>query len=178
MKKCALVSILILLVLSCAFADAEYVRFKYKIRKSVANIVELGFTDLALRDIDTHPVDLSGKLNNEQVMFCLTTNKTTSYQIRLTFLPLVGDYNSDFYGYYKVRVLDPDYAPITRGSGDNSLTVSSVSGSSVTFEGYTVSNASNVGTFYYPISFDFSDYLEDYPADDLTGTIRVEVVGS
>ncbi|MCQ2412485.1 MAG: hypothetical protein MJ057_05965 [Sphaerochaetaceae bacterium] len=172
-------SILIFLFVITGFIAAESgnIQFRYKLNKYVPEYVEVGFTDTSKKAITTYELDLSKRTDSMQVFLAVNTNKATDYTLNLTFFPMRSDDPSDptFLGRYKAMVFDEDYVVLETSSTDNTLLVDDANGVSIAFEGAQVLNASKVNTFYYPISFDFTNYIEDYAVGTFTGSILVEV---
>ena len=174
------IAILIVLFLSIfsAFAETVVVYFKYFFMRSVQqSINDIYFTDSKNTRITGYQIDLTKGLSTPQVKAAVYTNRSTgTYTISLTFTPLkvLDNEMPDFWGKYKTtvyRYVNDDLSAIETID----VNVESLDGKSVSFTGDNSPSADDNVTFYYPISFDFADYIDDYPAKKLTGTIRVEV---
>lgn len=172
-------SILILLMMiTCAFAaESGNIQFRYKINKYVAEHVDPGFVDTSMRPISTYEIDLSKHLDYTQVYLAVTTNATSDYALTLKFFPMKNNDPQDasFVGCYKVMVFDTDFVALETNAPDSTLLVNDTNGCAITFDGANVQNASKQETFYFPITFDFANYIEDYAVGTFTGSILVEV---
>lgn len=172
-------TILILLfasVFSCLYAEMGYIQWRYKLKKYVEESISISFTDLHGNQITTYGVDCSKDLGMPQIQLEVNTNKTTDYNLKLTFSAMKHSDGGDvsFFGYYKARITD--IIRLSQSDLDyRDVEFTSPSDVSVTFPGDCSNNANNILSFYYPIAFDFSDYLEDYGAGSFGGTIRAEV---
>lgn len=178
MRYRRLLSILLLLfVSSLAFADSGNIQFRYKINKYVAEHVDLSFTDSSKKQISTYEIDLTKQLDYTQVYLAINTNATNDYSLTLKFFPMESDDPSSpaFVGCYKVMVFDTDFVALETPNQDSTLEVNDISGCTITFDGAKVQDASRLETFYFPITFDFTDYIDDYPEGTFSGSITVEV---
>jgi len=167
MKK-GLLLVLLLVFLSqfCVFADTGTIQYKYVLNKHVDENIELSFANLNNNAITTYAVDSKKTLSSPQVQLAVSTNKVNSYKLKLTFSVMTS---SDSYGFYKARVfdmIDAEYMDIS---------FESVSNVSITFTGDTSHDGNTTITAYYPIAFDFTDYISDYGAGNYSATIKVEV---
>ncbi len=182
MKRYSIGIIAILIVLSLSifsvFAETGVVEFKYFFVRSVnQSINDIYFTDMRDTRITGHQIDLTQDLSTPQVKTAIYTNRSTgSYTISLTFSPLqvIENEMPDFWGKYKTTVYRYVGGELT-AIGTLDVNTDSTTGKSISFTGDNSPSADDNVTFYYPISFDFADYIDDYPAKKLTGTIRVEV---
>ena len=171
-----ILSVLIFSLFSCLLVFGGTIQWRYKIRKFVEENIILGFSDASGTALTTYAINLEKNLNNSQVFLFVTTNKVNPYTLSVSFSTMkhANDSSSTFFGFYKARILDvitnepgaPDYKDIVFSSVDDVV---------VSFQGENSDNANNTVSFYYPISFDFSEYIEDYMAGDYVGTITVEV---
>ena len=80
-----------------------------------------------------------------------------------------------FVGCYKVMVFDNDFVALETPNQDSTLEVNDIRGCTIIFDGAKVQDASRLETFYFPITFDFTDYIDDYPEGTFSGSITVEV---
>ncbi len=173
MKKAIILFVLLsLYALSYVSADTGTISFKYKIYKYVADVVNLGFTNIDNEDsISTYPIDVLKDLSEPQVRLRVDTNMIRSYNISLTFSPMhFADGSSpNLYWKYKAKI------------GNTSIVLDDVvftSGDSVTrvFPGDYGNDGKVFICTYYPISFDFSDYISTYDTGSFSATIIVEVI--
>lgn len=175
-KKAMVLILLVFFSLTVAFAETGTIQWRYKIRKIVEENIILSFTDNVGNTISSYSLDLDKDLSYGQVHLRVLTNKVNPYTLMLTFSTMTqaGDSGATFFGFYKARVSDI----LTYSSGDLSyrdIVFSSADDETVSFSGDVSNSASNTVSFYYPISFDFSDYIESYSAGTYSGTITVEV---
>lgn len=178
MRKMIIVLCFLVFSYLLLFAETGIVEFKYFFLRPVdQSISDFYFTDMRENRITGHQIDISKDLTYPQVNAAIYTNRTTgTYTVTLTFTPLqlVEDAMPDFWGMYKSTVYRYVNDELT-AIGTVDVDVESNSGKSISFTGDNSSSADINMTFYYPISFDFSDYLEDYPAGRLEGSISIEV---
>ena len=173
MKKVITVLILLVIVFSYVSAESGIIQWRYKIHKFVEEGITLGFTDLTGNPIDTYSLNTEKTLSNAQIHLSVVTNKMAAYTLALSFTPLVNEASST-YGLYKARVTD-----IITFEGSEAdfrdVVFTGLDPVRVSFPGDVSDDASNTISFFYPISFDFSDYIADYGTGTYTGTITVEV---
>ena len=148
------------------------ISFKYKIYKYVADVVNLGFTNAGTEDsISTYPIDVLKDLSEPQVRLRVETNMIRSYNISLTFSPMhYADGSSPvFYWKYKARIGNTpiDVEDVVFTSGDSVTRV---------FPGDYGNDGKVFICTYYPISFDFSEYIGTYDTGSFSATIIVEVI--
>ena len=173
--------VLLLLVLFCFFpglclfaAVTGNYEFKFKITRTTDVGVTWVFTDLAGNQITSYNVDMTKTLNDPQIQLVVSTNKTEAYNITMTFGAMTAQSNplSEFIGQYKARVSDIYDTPSVRnavfGSAGSETTAVMFPGDVSNYAGTLISQA-------YPVAFDFSDYQDDYPVGNFSGTIVVEV---
>ena len=171
-----ILTILVFLLVSCLSVFGGTIQWRYKIRKFVEENIVMGFSDASGNAITSYSIDLSKDLENSQVFLSVTTNKVNPYTLKVSFSAMKhsNDSTSTFLGFYKARISDL----ITYSVGDldyRDVVFTSADDVVVSFSGDNSDDANNTVSFYYPISFDFSDYIEDYGAGDYVGTITVEV---
>ena len=174
MKKALTVLLLLVMVFSYVFAsDVGIIQWRYKIRKFIEEDITLGFTDLNGVSISSYELSMEKALNNAQIHLSVVTNKVNNYTLTLEFTPLLDETGTQL-GYYKARV--SDIITFEGSEADfRDVTLNSSNPSRVSFPGDTSDDASNMISFFYPISFDFSDYMELYDSGIYSGTITVEV---
>lgn len=158
------------------FADSGTIQWRYKIRKFVEEDITLGFTDLNGANISSFEINTEKTLSNAQIHLSVVTNKVNGYTLRLSFTPLMDQSGTQF-GLYRARV--SDIITFEGSEADfRDIVFTELETQSITFPGDTSDDANNMITVYYPISFDFSGYIDDYSAGVYTGTITVEVAAT
>ena len=174
MKKVLMIALLILIAFSYVFAsDVGIIQWRYKIRKFIEEDITLGFTDLNGVTISSYELSMEKALNNAQIHLSVVTNKVNNYTLTLEFTPLLDETGTQL-GFYKARV--SDIITFEGSEADfRDVTLNSSSSSRVSFPGDTSDDASNMISVFYPISFDFSEYIESYDSGVYSGTITVEV---
>ncbi len=140
---------------------------------SVAKNSYLFFTDASedKKSITTQAMNISKTLSASDVQVYLgtTTNMNTDYYISLTFGLMYS--STDTEGkYYKAQVWSTD-GLTSKGIAD----VKDSTKRSVKFLGDKVEDATKTSDFYYPISFQFSDYIGEYDEGSYSATITAEV---
>ena len=177
-KKAIMVIAIILVALSFACATSGTYNLRYIYYRYVEKKVLLFFTDMDREHVPSKALDLSLGLDasDAQVYLVCTTNEKSAYYINLTFNPMqrtdtVTNVINRVDYYYKARVWSFGENPSALGTVD----VSSEQNRTVKFVGATVSNGSTVEDFYYPISFSFSDFIEDYAEGSFVATVIAEV---
>lgn len=173
MRKILTFLLILIMVFSYAFADVGIIQWRYKIRKFVEEDITLGFTDLNGEPITSFDLNTEKTLSNAQIHLSVITNKVNDYTLKLSFTPLV-DESGESLGFYRARISD-----IITFSGSEAdfrdVVFTDNEPSSVLFPGDTSDDANNMITVFYPISFDFSEYVSNYGTGRYSGTITVEV---
>ncbi len=183
MKRVKAAIILLIVVFSCAFAANDInIQWKYKLNKFVEENYTLSFIDYAGNIVSNLAVDTQKGISSPQVRLKVTTNKVRSFSINITFSPMrslqgSANYDASFCGHYQARVSDLFQDSIQDPDHKDAYVISDES-VMLTIPGETTNNANNTITFYYPLSFNFQDYIEDYPVGSYTSTITVEISGS
>ena len=173
MKKVLTIILILILTFSYIFADAGIIQWRYKIRKFIEEDITLGFTDLNGASITSYELNTDRTLTNAQVHLSVITNKVNSYTLKLSFTPMMNEEGTQF-GFYRARV--SDIITFEGSEADfRDIVFTGVETESVSFPGDTSDDASNMITVFYPISFDFSDYLADYETGTYSASITVEV---
>ena len=174
MKKALTVILLLVMVFSYVFSsDVGIIQWRYKIRKFIEEDITLGFTDLNGVSISSYELSMEKALNSAQVHLSVITNKVNNYTLRLSFTPMMNEEGTQFC-FYRARV--SDIITFEGSEADfRDISFTGVETESVSFPGDTSDDASNMITVFYPISFDFSDYVEDYNTGTYSATITVEV---
>lgn len=178
LKKRILILIIILFVLSSAFATSGRYNLKYIVYRYVEKNVFLFFSDVDGSPITTKALEVAQgfDFSDAQVNLVCSTNENAVYYINLTFEPMLrmdtaSEAINRVYTYYKAQVWSPGNDPVSLGIVD----VSSESGRTIKFAGKTVTDTSIMTDFIYPISFRFSDYIDSYSSGFYSATITAEV---
>ncbi len=166
---------IMMLFLSCVSASSGSYDLRFVYYDYVEKNVYLFFTDTSKKSISNCEMNATKtlSLSDAQVYLASATNENSTYYISLTFSPMLRtDTNKDTTErYYKVTVWSAGDNPSELGTVD----VQNSSGRTVKFTGNTVSDTSTSSDFYYPISFQFSDYLTTYSDGSYSATITAEV---
>jgi len=174
MKKGLLAFLIILIVSFYAFAGTTITSplwFKFAITRIVPESYVLSFTGTDKGDnISTKKIDTDLDCSTAQAYLKVYTNKVNSYSLKLSFNMMVSDLDSSVKYGYEVQAFDLE-------NEDYKKTVNSDQ-TSITMVGPNSISASSFITNYYPISFDFNNFLSYYGSGSYTGTITVEVTQS
>lgn len=174
-KKALMILVAALLCLAYITADTGTIQWRYKIRKFVEENIVFTFTDNSGDAISSFEINMEKDLSYSQIHLLISTNKVNAYSVKMTFSPMAKRGETGTIGLYKARISDI----VTYSSGDSDyrdIEFTSEENVVITFPGDISNSANNTVSFYYPISFDFSDYIDSYTVGSYVGTIVVEVV--
>ncbi len=183
MKRVLTAISLLFVVFSCAFAANDInVQWKFKLNKYVEESYTLSFVNNSGSSITTLPIDVQKGINTPQTRLKVVTNKVRSFSINLSFSPMrcvqgSANYDAAFFGSYQARISDL-FQDSNQDPDHKDAYVTTNESASLTIPGESTNNANNTITVYYPISFSFQDYIEDYPAGSYEASITVEVSGT
>ena len=185
-KKCliGLTIIMFYSFFSLFAVETGSVEFKYWFINEVSESVsDMYFTNTSKQRIDACPLDVASSLNDPQLYAAVYSNvSATNYSVTLSFSTLKKT-DENKYGYYKAKVYRlSDLGTLSEISYDNieSRTIevtNNESPTSVSFPLDKTQNSTNQ-TFYYPIAFQFSDYIGSYENGSYSGTILIEVAAT
>ncbi len=170
MKKAIFLLVCLLFLMSCLYAaDTGVISFKLMLNKTVEIDVLPYFTDLEAKTITSYALDAKKTIREPQVRLGITTNETSTYNLKLSFSVMIETTDNSRWGRYIARVFNSE------GTVVGTVELDDANPKSITFAGVTSSNASTLIDGYFPISFDLAKYLGDYSQGNYAGTITVEV---
>ena len=186
MKKClvGLALFMIINVFSIFAVETGAIEFKYWFINAISESVsDMYFTNTSKQRINACPLDVASSLSDPQLYAAVYSNvSSTNYHVTLSFSTLKKT-DENKYGHYKAKVYRlSDLGTLTEISYDNneSRTIdvtNNESPTSVSFPLDKTQNSTNQ-TFYYPIAFQFSDYIGSYENGSYSGTILIEVAAT
>ena len=174
MKKTILFIVLVCISTMTLFAVTDTTQFYFQIQRGIDYKATLKFVDNT--DTEINSFEINPNLKNKQLALLVNSTGSHPYKIKFTFSPLTRTdiQNDTFIGKYKINIYGVVSYPSTTINEDISFG-SGNTDATITLQGPYSQNGTTPSNCSYDISFDFSNYIDDYALGTYGGTIVAEI---